>query len=395
MAINETSQPTAETRDEISPVSDAPAVNRENSTAPTATQQPQQPLNGNAPPIGNQTAQPTTTARQQPVPQPPFQYQLPYAPYPYQPYTYPPPVRVLPQYSKPWTVSKLILTIFLIVIAIIILALACVFVGEEGDAQWSAAYALPITILSILWNGAELITFAVRSRKDVKRGIHPGAHVGLHLCFWIACVFAVLVSVGLAISVQSIINDCAEMVNSRYTYYSYCDDYGYQNSEYMNGMYLPMLRAMTALFCMMTAVHFVLFVVACIDTHKRNLLRPAGIVMPAVPPAGVYYPPPPPGVPGVAPYPYAMPVPPMPPQQVHYAPQPNVPGVVEQKTQMQTQMQTHPNPAAQNYQNLAGFYAPAASQLPPRASHSPTRTAGSSSNEKAVASTSAQPGQAS
>ncbi|OTA97347.1 hypothetical protein M434DRAFT_296939 [Hypoxylon sp. CO27-5] len=178
MASNETSQPTAETRDEILPVNNAPAVNRENSTGPTATQQPQQPVNGNAPP-----------------PQPPSQYQLPYAPYPYQPYTYPPPVRVLPQYSKSWTTSKLILTIFLVVVAIIILALSCVFVNEDGDAQWSAAYALPISILSILWNGAELITFAVRSRKDVKRGIHPGAHVGLHLCFWIASVFGVLFTV--------------------------------------------------------------------------------------------------------------------------------------------------------------------------------------------------------
>ncbi|OTA58449.1 hypothetical protein K449DRAFT_385859 [Hypoxylon sp. EC38] len=388
MASNETSQPTAETRDEILPVNNAPVVNRENSTGPTATQQTQQPVNGNAPPTGNQSAQPSTTARQQLPPQPPSQY---YAPYPYQPYTYPPPVRVLPQYSKSWTTSKLILTIFLVVVAIIILALSCVFVNEDGDAQWSAAYALPISILSILWNGAELITFAVRSRKDVKRGIHPGAHVGLHLCFWIASVFGVLFTVGMSISVQAVLRDCAEMANSRYTYYSYCDEDGYQNPDYINGTYLPMLRAMTALFCMMTVVHFVLFVVACIDTHKRNLLRPAGFVMPAVPPAGVYYPPPPPAVPGVAPYPYAMPVPPMPPQQMHYAPQqPNMPGAVEQKTQMQTQ----PNPAAQNYQNLAGFYAPAQPQFPPRASHSPTRTAGSSSNEKAVASTSAQPGQA-
>ncbi|KAI1142183.1 hypothetical protein F5Y05DRAFT_216939 [Hypoxylon sp. FL0543] len=369
MASNQVLQPVPETReDEISPVNNTTAANREYPTPPTATNQFQGPVNGNAPPMsmGNQTAQPPPPS------------QLPYAPYPYQPYAYPPAVRILPQYSKPWTLNKYILTIFLIIVAIAILALSCVFLGEEGDAQWSAAYALPITILSILWNGAELITFAVRSRKDVKRGIHPGAHVGVHLCFWLACVFAIFITVGLSLSIQSILEDCAEEANSRYSYYSYCDDYGYQNPSYITGTYLPMLRAMTALFCLMTLDHFILFVLACIDTHKRNLLRPAGIVMPAAAPAGMYYPPPPP--PGAAPYPYAMPVPP---QQAHFAPPPNMPGAVEPKTQ--------PNPAAQNYQNLAGFYAPAPSQ----ASHPPARSAGSPSNEKAVPSTSAQPGQAS
>ncbi|KAI0840798.1 hypothetical protein F5Y06DRAFT_261798 [Hypoxylon sp. FL0890] len=380
MTSNQTSQPMAEIRDdEISPVNNPTTVNGESPTAPTTIHQPRQSMNGNVPPsgpTGHQIAQPFPSASQQPAPQPPSQ--LPYAPYPYQPYAYPQPVRILPQYSKSWTVSKLILAIFLIIVAIIILALSCVFLGEDGDAQWSAAYALPITILSILWNGAELITFAVRSRKDMKRGIHPGAHVGLHLCFWLACVFAVLITVGLDVSVQSILNNCTEETNNSYSYYSYCDDYGYSNPSYMNGTYLPMLRAMAALFCLMTIIHFILFVMACIDTHKRNLLQPAGIVMPAAPPAGMYCPPPPP--PGAAPYPYAMPVPP---QQAHFAPPPNVPGAVEQKTQT--------NPGAQNYQNLAGFYAPTPSQ----ASHPPTRGAGSPVNEIAVPSTSAQPGQAS
>ncbi|KAI1409318.1 hypothetical protein F5Y13DRAFT_170160 [Hypoxylon sp. FL1857] len=379
MASNETSQPTAEARDEILPVNNPTTTTRENSAAPTTTRQPQESVNAAPSPTGptwNQTAQPAS-ARQQPGPLPPSQYPLPYAPY--QPYAYPQAVRILPQYSKSWTLSKLILTIFLIILAIVILALSCAFLGEGGDAEWSAAYALPITILSILWNAAELITYAVRSRKDVKRGIHPGAHVGLHLCFWLACVFAVLITVSMSLSVQVILEDCAEEANSRYSYYSYCDDYGYNNPSYMNNTYLPMIRAMTALFCLMTIDHFILFVVACIDTHKRNLLKPAGIVMPAAPPAGMYYPPPPPA-PGAAPYPYAMPVPP---QQAHFAPPPNVPGAVEQKTQ--------PNAGAQNYQNLAGFYAPA----PPQTSQPPTRSAGSPSNEKAVPSTSAQPGQAS
>ncbi|KAI1106970.1 hypothetical protein F4804DRAFT_329717 [Jackrogersella minutella] len=371
MTSNETSQPMAERRDEISPVDSTMAVDRENIPAPATSSHPRGSTNESAPlPMGDSTVQPPSAARQQPAQQPYPQQQLPYTPYPYppQPYAYPQPLRLVPQYSKPWMTSKLILATLLIIVAVVILALACVFVSTNGDAQWTAAYALPITIASILWNGAELITFAVRTRKNVKRGIHPGAHVGLHLCFWIVCVFAVLLAIVECISIASSVRECAEEANSRYSYYSYCDDYGDDNASYMNGTYLPMLRAVAALFCVMTLAHFVLFVFACIDTHKRNMLKPAGMVVP--PQGSMYYPPPPPPA-GASYYPYPIP---MAPGQAHFATSPNAPGVTEQKTM---------NPAVQNYQNLAGFYAPA-----PR---SPTR---SMSNEKAVPSSSAQPGQA-
>ncbi|KAI2466793.1 hypothetical protein F4781DRAFT_335490 [Annulohypoxylon bovei var. microspora] len=367
MASNEISQPTTEMRDdhEISPVDSSTGADHENALRGS--------VNGDAPSLANRptetaTVQPPPATRQQPYPQP----QHPYAPYPYPPQQYyTQPVRLIPRYSKAWTVSKLVLTISLIIAAIIILALACVFIGEAGEAQWTAAYALPITIASILWNGAELITFAVRSRKDVKRGIHPGAHVGLHLCLWIACVFAVLLAVSESISIESDIRECADVASSRHSYYSFCDDY---SAMTMNGSYIPMMRAVTAFFCLMTLGHFVLFVFACIDTHKRNLLKPAGMVVPSAPPqGGMYYPPP---QPGVAPY-YPYPAP-MAPQQRPFAGQPNVPGATEQRN-------VQANPAAQNYQNLAGFYAPA----PPQAVYSPTPAAADPNNEKAVPSTSA------
>ncbi|KAI1379360.1 hypothetical protein F4677DRAFT_329109 [Hypoxylon crocopeplum] len=389
MALNETSQPTTETRDEneISPVDNPASANRDDPRASTTRSRPQGSANEDAPPLptrptGSSIVQPPSPARQQPLPQPYPQYQFPYAPYPYQPqpYSYTQPMRMLPPYSKSWTVNKLVLTIISIVLAIVILALACVFLGEGGDAEYTAYYGLPISIAAVLWNGAELITFGVRSRKDVKRGIHPGAHVALHLCFWIACVFAVLITSSIAVSIRSIMMTCSSAGDSRYGYYSYCDDYHYTDGLYMDNMYLPTLRAMIALFSIATVNHFILFVLACIDTHRRNCLQSAGVIMAPPPPGSVYYPPPPPA--GVPPYyPYPMP---MPPRQAHFAP-PNAPAApgTEPKT-------LNANTPAQNYQNLAGFYAPA----PPQASSSPTRRAASPSNEKAVASSSAPPGQA-
>ncbi|KAI1208333.1 uncharacterized protein F4807DRAFT_148241 [Annulohypoxylon truncatum] len=372
MASNETSRPMTGTRNEhgISPVEDSAGAGHEsvarrsvNRDAPSSPTIPADPA----------TIQPPPSTRQQPYPQ----SQAPYPSYQYPPQAYyTQPVRLLPRYSKSWTFSKLILALSLIIVAIVIVALACVFVTEAGDASWVAAYALPITIASILWNGAELITFAVRSRKNEKRGIHPGAHVGLHLCFWIACVFAVLLSVTEAIAVNADVRDCADetTTTSTYSYYSsYCDQY---DGIDMTGRYLPMLRAVAALFCLMLLVHFILFVFACVDTHKRNLLKPAGMVVPPVAPqAGMYYPPP---QPGVAPY-YPYPAP-MAPQQGPFAGQPNVPGAVAvgQRT----------DPAAQNYQNFAGFYAP----VPPQPTYAPAQAAQvptGSNNEKVVPSTSA------
>ncbi|KAI0161734.1 hypothetical protein GGR52DRAFT_137964 [Hypoxylon sp. FL1284] len=377
MASNETPHPpVAETnRDEITPVS-----------APTSTTMPgenREPVNETAPPLPMRPTRVPTghlppSAPQQPVPQqqPYAQFQqMPFQTYPYQGQQYPC-MRALPPYSKPWTVTKLVLTIFTTMLGIIIIGLSCVFVAEEGDGAASAYYSLPIAVLSVLWNGAELITFCVRARKDVQRGIHPGAHVGMDLVFWIAGVFGVLFSVMVTISLEGMIMDCERAKDSSYGYWSYCDDYHYQDDSYMNDMYLPTLRAVVAMFCLFTITHFVLFVMACIETHRRNCLKPAGIVVPPAM-AGMYYPPPPP--PGAAPYyPYPMP---MAPQQARVVPEAQAPNAA----------------AAQNYQNyqsLAGFYAPAPDVAPQRAPGSPTRAAPGQMSEKAVASTSGSAGQA-
>ncbi|KAI1470863.1 uncharacterized protein F4812DRAFT_281567 [Daldinia caldariorum] len=400
MASNEKPQPKVQTgdEDEVSALSSPVLSTNENNPAPVTRDEPQESANEETPslpsrPVGNTTAQQGPPVPPQPLPQPYPQYPSPYGPYSYppQPYPYAQPVRVLPCYSKLWTAAKLVLTIFSIIFATVILALSCVFLGDDGGAESMAIYAFPITIAAILWNGAELITFAIRSRKDVKRGIHPGAHVGLHLCFWLACIFAVLLTVSILASVESILRRCAGEDSTHYSYssYSYCSsDY---LDMYGNGAYLPMIRAANAFFGLATIDHFILFVMACIDTHKRNLLKPAGIVLPPMPPAGgMYYPPPPPP-PGAAYYPYPVPMQMLPqPPQLSQArpgqlnPVPNGAGAA-----VPTVPQA--NPVNQNYQNIAGFYAPA----PPQPSYLLAQPPANSNNEKAAPITSAVPAQAS
>ncbi|KAI1081807.1 hypothetical protein F5B20DRAFT_58171 [Whalleya microplaca] len=370
MAESEASKPAREPRDDepvVSPVSNSAASSHEQAQATTSdrAQRPVVDDNEVAPPLPTRpTPSPVAHSlhsQQKPHPQP---YQQSYAPYPYPPQQYPygQPVRALPPYSKSWTVSKLVLTILSLVFAVVIMALSCIFAGEGSDAEVTAYYALPISIIAILWNGAELITFCARARKDVKRGIHPGAHVGMHLCFWLACIFAILITIVVYLGILGRMEDCEEYQDSRYysRYYGYCSsDYHYQLSGGMTDMYLPTLRAVIALWCLALIDHFVLFVMACIDTHKRNLMKPAGFVMPPCPP-GMYYAPPP----GATPYyPYPMP---MPPPQARFAPQPNAESVASPPPQ---------NPQApQNYQSFAGFYAP---PVPPQAA-----ATASPSNEK-------------
>ncbi len=287
-----------------------------------------------AEPTGVATTGPTTAsnahsgsgqATQQPLPQP-YQQQPSYVPHSYAPQAIPSvqPVRVLPPYSKPWTISKLILTVLSLCWAAIILALSLATSINSGHVATFGLIllAVPISVVSILWNLAELTTYVVRSQKnkEARRGIHPGAHLGMHLVFWLVSllsIFAMLLTLGSAVDY---IEYCAEGDDEDdYRGSSYISRYC---EYYSSGAALPSLRALLTMWCLALINHFVLFVLACIDTHQRNSLKPAGIVFaqPGTVPMG-YYPPPPP---------------------------------------------------QQNHQNLAGFYAP---QAPPGPVQDPSAAA--------------------
>ncbi|RYP13269.1 hypothetical protein DL765_006943 [Monosporascus sp. GIB2] len=315
-------------------------------TAPGRVQEPIAHSQSPSPaPQAGMGTPPIQTA-QQPLPQPYHQRQLPYAPHPYQPglVQYPQAVRVLPPYSKPWTISKLVLTGLSLCWAVVILSLSLVFSVEGGNARVTALYAAPITIVALLWNGAELTTYFIRSRKgsDTRRGIHPGAHIGMHLCLWLACALGGFLTLIIVMAATRIIARCYadEGEDSYSNYYSpnYCELYYYDNGPYTENFYIPCLRAMFSMWCLALINHFVLFVLACIDTHQRNRLKPAGVAFayPSIASCGA----PGQGI-GMAPASCS----PAPPQPAVMTPFPAPP---------------------QNYQNLTGFYAPGAPQAPAR-----------------------------
>ncbi|KAI1126124.1 hypothetical protein F5Y10DRAFT_245691 [Nemania abortiva] len=331
-----------------------------NTSHDPATQQQselRQADNGDAapPPLPSRPA----SIRPQPLPQPFYgQSQPVYVPYtgqPNQQYTYATPVRPVPKLSSAWLAARIGLTVLSSIWGIIIIALTSILLSQGSTVGSVSLYSYAIVIASILWNSAELITYCVRLRKQIQRGIHPGAHVGLHLIFWLIGAFAILLSVSVYESVEYGVRRCERQddEDSDYSsYYSYyCDEY--KPLDYFKSSVIPVLQALVAIFILWAINHFILFVLACIETHKRNALKPAAFVVPvvapnaAVPTQAMYYP----QQAGTQPmqpvqyYPYPIM---MQPQSAHLA-------GAESRAPVSNEKQP-----AQVDQNLAGFYAPAA-----------------------------------
>ncbi|KAI1276112.1 hypothetical protein F5Y07DRAFT_140678 [Xylaria sp. FL0933] len=351
---------TAERRDEASD-----AV-RDSATGPGRVDGTDERARQAAPPL----PQRPSSTHHQPLAQP-FHGQnqpvyVPYASQPNQQLAYGSPVRPLPHLSSAYLATRIGLTVLSSIWGIIIIALTSVLLSEGGSVAGVSYYAYIIVVVSILWNTAELITFCVRLRKQVQRGIHPGAHVGLHLIFWLAGVLASLLTISLYLGVTFGLRDCegSDDDDSEYNYYSYnyCEEY--QPYDYYKSNILPVFRGAFAIFVLWTINHFALFVMACIETHKRNTLRPAAVVLPghlnSIPVQGVYYPPPA-GTQPTQPmqyYPYPVM---MQPQPVHTS---------GAESRAQTTNEKQP---AQSYQNIAGFYAPpSGSSAGPSSNNVPT-----------------------
>ncbi|KAI1160109.1 hypothetical protein F5B18DRAFT_540978 [Nemania serpens] len=295
-----------------------------------------------------------TSIRNQVLPQPFHGQQQPiYVPYGAQPnqhFTYVTPVRPLPKQSSAYIATRLGLTALASVWGIIIIALTSILLSQGGVVASVSLYAYAIVVASIIWNTAELITYCVRLRKQAQRGIHPGAHVGLHLVFWLVGVFALILSVSLYVATEYDIQGCEDRSNDNslvdpYYRYSFCNDY--EPIDYYKWNVLPTFRAFLAIFALWWINHFVLFVLACIDTHKRNTLKPTAFVVPVAgqntgPVQGVYYPQPG-GAQPMQYYPYPVMMQPQPTQSAGAQSQAPV---------------TNEKQPAQTYQPLSGFYAP-------------------------------------
>ncbi|KHN93750.1 uncharacterized protein MAM_08391 [Metarhizium album ARSEF 1941] len=123
-----------------------------------------------------------------------------------------------------------------------------------------AMSASPIFAASCLWSLVEMV---VRCARSWKAGIHPGAHVGVCLCLWLAAVIAGAL---LAVLAAQPYDDLG------------CDGDG----DGANANASPCARrsdpdpvfvGTTVLALLLAAVELALFVMACADTHLRNRWR--------------------------------------------------------------------------------------------------------------------------
>ena len=306
-------------------------------------------------------------------------------------------------YDKTWMQVKLTLTAFSVLFCIILLTLACIIAATSLDpitlSSVTGYWAIPFTLIVLFWNFAEFLTVcacgtrgvpegAASTGVRVRRGIHPGAHVGVDLIIWLIGIICILAATVVLTEADDQRQDCQRRTagNRDYSYYS-CNKAILQFLNSSN--YIPMLRAITAFVCLITAIHFVIFCRACVETHERNRQRRVLIV-----PQPMYYG----GAPqGMMPYPgpntYQM----LPPQTPVARGNHGGPVVNEKKTLPQL-----PQPQQGNYSDLAGFYAPPAqtrtrdfAQNPvvpqDRVASSPTEASASTSQQPTVASSSRQP----
>ncbi|KAE9574295.1 hypothetical protein CGMCC3_g9449 [Colletotrichum fructicola] len=183
----------------------------------------------------------------------------------YQPYEHQGHQRVIP-YSKPWHIAKIVMRCSDIVFSLIVIGISAyvLTIAFSGGAFYVMSW-LPAAV-AIIWDTAELITICARGGR---RGIHPGAHVGLHLIFWLCFAAAV----GL---------------QGTYIYFRDVDDYYYSYSSRRQSFFrtkvVPMQNTITAFTALLLINHFILFVRACVETNQRNSRPPVFMVPVNAPP---------------------------------------------------------------------------------------------------------------
>ncbi|KAG6010167.1 hypothetical protein E4U21_007644 [Claviceps maximensis] len=140
----------------------------------------------------------------------------------------------------------------------------------------------PVFILAFLWSMTEII---VRCSRKWKAGIHPGAHVGVCLCLWMSAVI-VGALLSLYISSPYIYSDCGVGTSS-----SGSSRTSYRHRECQLAA-SPLFVGVAVLTLLVACVEFVIFVLACVDTHLRKKWRRNLVIAPtpywAPPPQGYY-----------------------------------------------------------------------------------------------------------
>lgn len=145
-------------------------------------------------------------------------------------------------YSRSWHITDIVFHSLVIVFDIVVLGISIALALNVTLGVYLLLWTIPQVGVSLLWSIAELITKC--ARRD-HQGIHPGAHVALHLLLWLGfCASAVLN--GFLLASLIIYADHADD-NYYYGYYDY-DYYG------LGSDYLTLVQALVAFVALLMYV---------------------------------------------------------------------------------------------------------------------------------------------
>lgn len=170
--------------------------------------------------------------------------------------------------TKFWINAKMALHGVSVVASIITLGMGLSLINGGPDVSFLAAIACPVPVMALIWSAAELI---VRAVHKFQTGIHPGGQVAATLIIWLAAII-----VGPLEALYNVTTDgyCDYEYNSDTSSYDVTEDC-YDPWKGRQGLWI----AITTFTCLLWVVMFSLFVMACIDTSRRNAAKRVVMVM--------------------------------------------------------------------------------------------------------------------
>ncbi|KAI1759702.1 hypothetical protein GGR53DRAFT_129035 [Hypoxylon sp. FL1150] len=192
---------------------------------------------------------------------------------------------------RSWQRAKIGLQLLSLAGCGVVLGLSAAWTWEGGAGI--GMLTIPIAVATAAWTAAELVALFARRRSAPGRGIHPGAHVGAQLVVFLLMILALFYSGMLWRSVQRSLAPCndwpREPANPDFAYQTQTGSTStgvhasgrlvspggfYCPQEYRDKVnsaaYRAAVQALIAFCALLWAIHFSLFIRACIETQRRN-----------------------------------------------------------------------------------------------------------------------------